>query len=80
MKPAGVTGARLAKQTLELFNAIFFNNACVVVALKSYRTNRIKCVMKIALLAAVLHLEMEKTLVKLGTSNVIARSGNTNKE
>lgn len=75
-----MTGARLAKQTLELFNALFFNNACVVVALKSYRANRIKCVMKIALLAAVLHLEMEKTLVKLGTSSVIARSGNTNKE
>lgn len=69
-----MTGARLAKQTLELFNALFFNNACVVVALKSYRANRIKCAMKIALLAAVLHLEMEKTLVKLGTSSVIARS------
>lgn len=74
-----MTGAILAKQTLELFNALFFNNACVVVALKSYRANRIKYVKKIALLAAVLLPEMEKRLVKLGTSNVIARSGNTNK-
>jgi len=42
VEPAGVTGAILAKQTLELFNALFFNNACVVVALKSYRANRRK--------------------------------------
>ena len=65
---------------LNCFNALFFNNACVMAALKSDRANKIKCVIKIALSAAVLHPEMEKALVKLGTSNVIARSGNTNNE
>lgn len=49
-------------------------------ALKSYRTNKINVSIKIALSGAVLHPEMEKALVKLGTSNVIPRLRNTNNE
>lgn len=54
-----MTGVKLAKQTLELLNALFFNNACVLVALKSVS-------IKIALAGAVLNPEMENHWLNLG--------------